>query len=659
MMGSHVKFRFLIAVVLAALATPALAQKTDADKFGARESVIDISLSPDGQHIAFVEPGPGRSSFVSVATLGATAAAKRISASDGNPWRYVWCNWASNTRLVCKLYSIMSDSGQLLPVTRLIAINADGTELKSLGQRQNARTIGFSQFDGDIIGWPRNDNGDVLMSRSYLPEATTGTNLASTAEGLGVDRINSSTLKSARDVRAYPRAVNFIADDRGEVRIMQSAGVRANGVLTGKDSYSYRKPGESVFKSFSTPANAALDLTPVAVDATSNTAYAFGRKDGRAALYKVKLDDSLEATLVLANDKVDIATILTFGRAGRVFGADIVTDKRETVIFDPAYQKLATQLGKAIPGLPLIRFVAASRDENIILLFAGSDVDPGRYFVFDKAKKALNEITLARPQLEGAVLSPVKIVSYKANDGTIIPAYLTLPAKGPTKGLPAIVMPHGGPSSRDEWGFDWLAQYFAAQGFAVLQPNFRGSSGYGDTWYVDNGFKSWRVAIGDVNDAGHWLIDQGIADKAKLGILGWSYGGYAALQTSVVEPDLFKAIVAIAPVTDLRMLIDQSRNYTNAEIVADFVGSGEHIVSGSPLKHVDAIKSPVLLFSGDIDLNVNVSHARAMNDALKRVGKPTELIVYKGLDHYLEDTDARADMLSKSLIFFKARLGAK
>src|SRR5690606_34024757 len=106
----------------------------------------------------------------------------------------------------------------------------------------------------------------------------------------------------------------------------------------------------------------------------------------------------------------------------------------------------------------------------------------------------------ARPELEKTTLSTVKPISYKAADGTMVPGYLTLPPGSTGKNLPTILMPHGGPSSRDEWGFDWLAQFFAAQGFAVLQPNFRGSSGYGDAWYQKNGFKSWRTAIGDVND---------------------------------------------------------------------------------------------------------------------------------------------------------------
>ncbi len=170
----------------------------------------------------------------------------------------------------------------------------------------------------------------------------------------------------------------------------------------------------------------------------------------------------------------------------------------------------------------------------------------------------------------------------------MIPAYLTLPpGSADPHGLPAIVLPHGGPSARDTWGFDWLAQFFAARGFAVLQPNYRGSAGYGDAWFEHNGFKSWDIAVGDVVAAGHWLVHEGIADPSKLGIVGWSYGGYAALQSADVEAGLFKAIIAIAPVTDLAALKEEHRWWSDFRLVSAFVGDGPHMREGSPIFHAD------------------------------------------------------------------------
>jgi dipeptidyl aminopeptidase/acylaminoacyl peptidase len=218
-------------------------------------------------------------------------------------------------------------------------------------------------------------------------------------------------------------------------------------------------------------------------------------------------------------------------------------------------------------------------------------------------------------------------------------------------------MPHGGPGSRDEWGFDWLAQYFAARGFAVLQPNYRGSAGYGDIWFQRNGYQSWRSAVGDVNDAGRWLVGQGIADPSKLAILGWSYGGYAALQANVLDPDLFRAVVAVAPVTDLGMFKQGWAGWSNYRIMSDLIGSGPHLTEGSPAQNAGRFKAPVLLFHGERDFNVPIRQSRTMADRLHDAGRKGDLVVYQNLDHYLEDGEARADLLRRSDAFLRVSLG--
>jgi dipeptidyl aminopeptidase/acylaminoacyl peptidase len=277
--------------------------------------------------------------------------------------------------------------------------------------------------------------------------------------------------------------------------------------------------------------------------------------------------------------------------------------------------------------------------------------------VFDKKTRSMAQVLASRPDLESVKLATVKSVTYQAADGTNIPAYLTLPAGGAGKNLPAIVMPHGGPGARDEWGFDWLAQYFSARGYAVIQPNFRGSTGYGDAWYEKNGFQSWRTSIGDVDDAGRWLVKSGVADPTKLAIVGWSYGGYAALQSSVLDPDLFKAIVAIAPVTDLDALRNEARNFTNFPQVDALIGHGPWVAEGSPARNAGKIKAPVLLFHGDIDTNVRIGESRLMADKIKSVGGKVELVEFKGLDHQLDDDTVRAQMLGKADAFLRSAMG--
>jgi dipeptidyl aminopeptidase/acylaminoacyl peptidase len=240
----------------------------------------------------------------------------------------------------------------------------------------------------------------------------------------------------------------------------------------------------------------------------------------------------------------------------------------------------------------------------------------------------------------------VKPVTIPTADGAQIPAYLTLPPGKDAKNLPAVVLPHGGPSSRDEWGFDFLSQFLAARGYAVIQPEYRGSAGYGDQWLNVNGFKNWRTSMGDIAASAKWLASQGIADPKRVAIFGWSYGGYAALMEAETDPQLYKAVIAVAPVTDLAMLKQDAQGYTSARVVEDFVGSGPHIVEGSPLQHASLIQVPVLLVHGDLDANVAFRHSQKMAEALQSAGKDVEFLQYKGLDHSLVDSTVRAELLT-------------
>ncbi len=291
-----------------------------------------------------------------------------------------------------------------------------------------------------------------------------------------------------------------------------------------------------------------------------------------------------------------------------------------------------------------------------LLVIAASDTDPGTAYLYDKATNELNELLPIRNFMAGRELAEMKPIAFPARDGTMVPGYLTLPVNSAGRDLPAIVLPHGGPSSRDEWGFDWLVQFFAARGFAVLQPNYRGSTGYGSAWFGKNGFQSWETAVGDVNDAGRWLVSQGIADRGRTAIVGWSYGGYAALQSQVLDPSVYKAVVAIAPVTDLEGLREDARPYTSYKLVDQFIGRGPHVTEGSPARHVDRFAAPVLLVHGTMDQNVDIGQSRLMADRLREGGKRVEYVEYEGLDHSLSDSKARADMLVKIDAFLRTSL---
>ena len=653
--------RFLL-VVGAAVLLPAAGPPADpARQFGARPSVLDIALSPKGEKIAYLAPGAGQGTVLYTVDLAGGGQPRRALVADGQPERLSGCNWVSEVRLVCSIYMVTTNTdvaaGEPIGATRLIAVDADGGNLKLLSRPTRPDDLYVSFGGGDIVDWLPGEDGSVLMGRDYVPEIQPGRRTNDTREGYGVDKIDTATLKVRLVESARKDAVRYISDGRGKVRIVMTRPVAGSGYATGRYNFLYRTGDSRDWKTLgSYDAIKDEGIYPTAIDPDLDVAYVYKRHQGRDALFSVALDGTMQEKLVFAHPQVDVSGTVRIGRNQRVVGARYSTDKSEAVYFDRDLEKLRLALSKALPGLPLIHFADSSVDEKKLLLWAGSDVDPGRYYLFDKDRQQLGELMLGRPDLENAALAPMKHVTYRAADGTMVPAYLTLPVGGATKGLPAIVMPHGGPSARDEWGFDWMVQFFASRGYAVLQPNYRGSSGYGAEWFRENGFKSWKTAIGDVNDAGRWLVGEGIADPDKLGIFGWSYGGYAALQSGVLDPDLYKAVVAVAPVTDLPGLVGDSRNYLSHRVIRSFIGTGPHVAEGSPARNAARIKAPVLMFHGDHDLNVASDQARTMRDKLKAAGKSVELVEYKGLDHQLEDSAVRRELLSRSDAFLRAAM---
>lgn len=650
-----------ITLLLAAavvLRAQAAAPFDPAAAFGSRPSIVGLSMSPDGKRVAYLVPTAGQGAALYTLGLEKGAKAKGVTLVDGKPDRFRRCSWVANDRLVCTIFGVVRDPilGLVLK-TRLIAIDADGANIQFLSTKENSYSRGWQLSGGEILDWLPDEAGSVLMARVYLPDDHVGSHLGSSAEGLGVDRIDTRTLSVSHVESPKPFVIEYLTDGRGVVRIEGSRQTRAD-YDTGLIHYSYRTANSREWKKLSDFNSVSGDgFEPFAVDHDLNVAYGLKKKDGRSALYTVSLDDALHEELVYSRADVDVDELIRIGRRQRVVGASYATDTRHAEYLSADVKQMLSTLSKALPGVQL-QVVDSSTDENRMLLFAGSDTDPGVYYMLDRQSHQLQTFLVVRDPLEDVKLANVKAIAYPAGDGIMIPAYLTLPpGRADAKGLPAIVLPHGGPSARDEWGFDWLSQFLANRGFAVLQPNFRGSSGYGDAWFQQNGFRSWPVAIGDILAGGQWLVAQGIADPAKLAVVGWSYGGYAALQSAVVDAQVFKAVVAIAPVTDLAALKDESRHFTDFAVVSQFIGDGPHMHEGSPIEHADKIKVPVLLFHGEFDRNVSVNQSRRMADRLKAAGASCELVTWDHLDHDLDDSAARTEMLRKTDAFLRHSFG--
>lgn len=643
-----------ITPVASALAQSGAAATSDsAARFGALEAVSQISLSPDGTMVAFIAPSVGQANDLYVVSTSEGATPQRILRASGDPERLFWCRWATQARLVCRVGGQQEVAGEIVGYSNIIAIDATGANARVLSNRLNAGSIYRDFRGGSVIDWLSADVGAVLMTRTYVPESQSRNLVAQDAEGVGVDRVDIGS-GTARRVEAPRRdTIGYLADGRGNVRIMATQPIVGQTRQVSDVARYFVRPaaGGDWQPLASYNVLTSEGFLPMAVDPLENRAIGYSQIDGRQAVVAMALDGSGTVTTLFAHPEVDVDDIVQVGRNGRVVGASFATERRQMALTDPRLRTMATALGRALGGRT-IYFIDASTDESSFLIWAGADTDAGTYYHYTPTTRQLRPLLTERPQLASLTLATVRSVTYPAADGTMIPAYLTLPpGRSDARGLPAIVMPHGGPSSRDEWGFDWLAQYFAAAGYAVLQPNFRGSAGFGDAWYERNGFQSWRTAIGDITDGGRWLTGAQGSDAARLSIVGWSYGGYAALQSAVIQPDLFRGVVAIAPVSDLEQLRTEGDRYITGRINRDFIGSGPHIREGSPAQNAASITAPVLMFHGTLDTNVNVEQARTMRNRLRDAGRPVELVEYPGLAHGLGDSAARADMLRRITAF--------
>lgn len=642
---------FVSLAVTTAITIPAASANEKAKIFGALPSVTDISLSPDGSKVAFVSPGPGKTTDLYTIDLTKGGGPLRVTSSSGDPESLDWCNWVSNTRLVCQVAGIEEYAGDIFSFSNIFAVDANGANPKLLTRKQRQGTVGFTLYGGQVIDWLPDEDNAILMTQWHLEKSRAGSRIGNSARGLAVERVDTITGKRKVIERPEDEATRYITDGEGNVRIM---GMRTKLGRTERNSgeikYFFKKDGNWQ-RLTELNYSDRTGFSPHAVDPTTNRIFGYETVNGRKALVTKALDGTGESEVIFAHDEVDVDGLVRIGRKRRIVGASYVVEAREAHYFDEKLQKLRSSLAKALSNNISIGFADASADESKLLLYATSDTDPGQYYLFDRTQMKLEPLLGIRPYAEKETLATVKPISYPAADGTMIPGYLTLPPGSDGKGLPAVVMPHGGPESRDTLGFDWLPQFFASQGFAVIQPNFRGSSGYGDAWYQKNGFQSWRTSVGDVTDAGRWLVSEGIAKPEALSIIGWSYGGYAALQSAVLAPDLFKAVIAIAPVTDLSTLKTNAKNTYGSAVVRDFVGNGPHVSQGSPARNVDKIKAPVLMFHGDYDQNVDVQHSRLMKNRLESAGKSVTYIEYEKLAHGLWNSQARSEMLTKSAAF--------
>jgi dipeptidyl aminopeptidase/acylaminoacyl peptidase len=329
---------------------------------------------------------------------------------------------------------------------------------------------------------------------------------------------------------------------------------------------------------------------------------------------------------------------------------------------DPADQKLWMGLQKAFAG-ETVSFVDWSDDRMVAIVEVEGPKNGDAFFLVDRRTKKADWIADRYRAINPESVSERRVITYKAADGFEIPAYLTLPRGRGTKGLPLVVLPHGGPASRDNPGFDWWSQALASRGYAVLQPQFRGSDGFG-TAHLAAGYGEWgRKMQTDLSDGVRQLVRDGIADPGRVCIVGASYGGYAALAGVTFDAGLYRCAISIAGVSDLRrMLQSESRGYFGSRTDTvrywqRFMGakslSDASVDAWSPALRANAIKVPVLLIHGKDDTVVPYAQSTVMAEAMKAAGGSVDLVTLQAEDHWLSRGPTRSQMLFETVAFLE------
>ena len=333
-------------------------------------------------------------------------------------------------------------------------------------------------------------------------------------------------------------------------------------------------------------------------------------------------------------------------------------DVPQVEMLDAAIDARVKDIRHDFPG-HLTHIESLNDDASRIVAYTDGAGDPGTYWLVDPSTNSVQALGSAYPVAPADVGSP-RMVSWKAADGLALRGVLTLPPGRPARGLPVVVLPHGGPEARDYPGFDWLAQAFASRGYAVFQPNFRGSDGYGIA-FRDAGFKEWgRKMQTDISDGVADLARQGVVDPKRACIVGASYGGYAALAGVTVQQGLYRCAVADAPVADLSEMLSyegEKHGYSTGvtRYWDAYMGAkGEYdpaLDAISPVKLASQADAPILLIHGKDDTVVPITQSKAMEAALRAAGNPVEMIVLPNEDHWLSREQTRIEMLTAAVAF--------
>jgi len=628
----------------------ALAQSHPAvEAFGRLPVMESPMLSPDGKHYAAVQSLEGRPVAV-IYPIGFADKPAVITASEGI---IDGVRWVKNDRLVVylKLNRRVGDPSELIHQwTRAVSFDVHGGDPVILMKNNLFTDINTNVAIIDDVDLDDPDN-------IYMPIFVYSD--VDDAFRYDLYRVNVRTGSEERVAVGKARTAGWYLDGHG--KIIGRLDHTEKPLLDHVEAYDkgdWREIGE-----YDATEDRGAGIVGIDSDGTALIRSALDASK-RAVFTRLDLAKGKE-TPVFANPTYDADIPIEDPWTGRVVGAGYVADRPEVYYFDPKMEALQRGLEQAFPN---VSASAVSWDTALktVIVEVEAPKQPPTYYYLDRESHQATKIASAYPGLSQADLGDMKPYPYKARDGLDIPAYLTLPPGKASKNLPAIVLPHGGPDSRDDMSFDWMAQFFANRGYAVLQPNYRGSAGYGHK-FTEAGLHQWGLKMqDDITDGVKKMIADGIVDPKRVCIVGASYGGYAALAGATLTPDLYACAISFAGISDLPVMIRSERSRYgsdsgNVSFWLSRIGSpdddSEQLRATSPDRHADQVKCPILLLHGETDITVPIKQSELMNDALNKAGKQVEFVRFPGEDHYFNFADTRVRFLKESEAFLTKTIG--
>ena len=618
-------------------------------------------LSPSGRLLAMVVGGKDSRDRLAVLDLDSMKVQAVASYSDAD---VVNAQWVNDKRLVYSLADRRLAAADQRFAPGLFAVNADGSGPRQLVQRERVfvqdglgtRQLPWNTFLPSQRGTQQGDEVYVVQPEAFSEKGFDFFKLL---------RLN--TLSSRfEEIETPPNAFDWLLDSKGALRAVLTAREGRAAIHWREADGKWRRVRE--FDRF-TGGNLALRFMG-ADGRVYATAIGPGPGMGDTAVVTTydPATDQLAAKPVLATPGFDLRPEF-IATDDKLLGLRFTVDAELTQWFDDTMKAHQAEVDKLLPATANMLTPPRRGDSPWLLVRAFSDVQPALYFVYHAPSKKLTRLGAEQPGIKPAQMSPMDMVRIKARDGLEIPTYLTLPASSAgKKNLPLIVYVHGGPWVRGAtWQWQAPVQFLASRGYAVLQPEFRGSTGFGSK-HFRAGFKQWGLAMqDDLADAARWAVAQGIADPQRVCIMGASYGGYATLMGLAKDGDLFRCGVQWVGVADLQLLFDANwgdtsdefRRFGMPQLIGDRQKDAAQLEATSPVKLAARIKNPLLMGYGGADRRVPIEHGRRFFAAVKPHNPQAEFVEYEKEGHGWALHDTEVDWWTRVEAFLARHLAPK